>query len=93
MILPLSRLTRDDRFGPPTLKGGPTAAGEEVEKDKDMPHVYPQQDACISPKAFPLTSSPKINQKEGIDAAFTFESSEGATSSSKSASNVNCFTS
>ena len=37
MILPLSRLQPDDRFGPPpALKGGPTAAtGADVERDRE----------------------------------------------------------
>lgn len=89
LILPHSRVERDDRFGPPTLKGGPTPAGEDVEKDKHMPSDYTQ--GPTSPKASggasPLGSivSPlKTSQKDVLSLVTAVESSDGDTANSKS---------
>ncbi|CAI7988526.1 Ubiquitin carboxyl-terminal hydrolase CYLD [Geodia barretti] len=50
LMLPLSRLKLDDRFDPPSLKGGSTnAGGDDVERDKHMPSTPTQPTASRKP--------------------------------------------
>jgi hypothetical protein len=48
LMLPLSRLKLDDRFDPPTLKGG-SVGGDDVERDKNMPSTPTQPTASRKP--------------------------------------------
>ena len=49
-MLPLSRLKLDDRFDPPSLKGGSTnAGGDDVERYKHMPSTPTQPTASRKP--------------------------------------------
>ena len=75
MLLPLSRLEPDDRFGPPSLVGGPTTTGEDAEKDKHVPPVSAQSNtSATSPKAegsssFMCKRETKVSVVESTDGA------------------------
>ena len=88
VILPIIRVQRDDRFGLPALKGGPTPAGDDVEKDKHMPSNYTPGPTSPKPSdgTSPLSSVPlKTSQKDVLSLAATVESTDGGdTTNSKS---------
>lgn len=85
LLLPLSKLKPDDRFGPPSLIGGATPTGEDAEKDEQL--------VSSSPRPKVSVASPQPNRK---DEAFNFcgvgepkvpateSTDDGATPSSKS---------
>ena len=88
-MLPLSRLKLDDRFGPPSLKGGSSTPGEdEVERDKHMPSspLTQPSTSCkpsdlFSPDFLKGAAASEISEKEmpGV-----FETIDGSDTSSKS---------